>query len=290
MSFSSKQKGFTLIEILIVAALISLFAGLAIINIQQQFKASLKKAVIGEVRNLSVAYDAILQNNVGVFPKLCFVMQHLSEIEPYLDVDTGRAISGFDYIGHPLTGSTLNRIKTNWQGPYFASSQTRQNVAQGRGGNCRGRFLSGDAKTYVLLMPCDPYPNPFHIPSGSPYVLYLLKIKKDANGDVIYRAAEPDQLPKPMYEFITKPTDIPDLVAVVSYGPNAVPGGPEVLADAEKTRRKALRLYTESTDLKVADFELRRRAWYQDDPNNEKAMAFFDLVKGPKSDDIYVEF
>ena len=289
------RKGFTLIEILVVAALISLFAAIAMFNIQRQFMNNLKKTVMGEVRNMGMAYEWALKD-VGFFPKPCFLDKHVAEILPYLDPATYQGY-GFDYIGHPLLSTILYRVKKKWNGPYFASSQSRNNIAQGRGGNCRVLIRMGAGAELVgpFLSPCDPYANPFRVPQGSPYVLYLLKVVVDENGN-----PQPDPNHDPeqgepqrfQYEFITDPLEEPAIAAVVSYGRNGVPGGPESLPGNEVENRKKWRLFTEATggEKERGDYVFRAQRWFETETGKDAAMKYFDLITQPDTDDIIYVF
>ena len=121
----------------------------------------------------------------------------------------------------------------------------------------------------VVDWPADPW--------GNPYVLYLLYLRDDGT-----------------YSFILSPTQEPDFFcAVVSYGPNRVPGGPETLTPQERDRYKALRLYTE-TNVQGAQYRLLLLDEYF---SNNCASAYSQPF-GPGSigivdegsDDIFFEF
>src|SRR5690606_28279853 len=66
------QKAFTLVELVIVGALIAIFSGIAIFGVQAQFRNNQRKAIIGETRHVAIALDFAF-NDVGFFPKLCFL-------------------------------------------------------------------------------------------------------------------------------------------------------------------------------------------------------------------------
>lgn len=215
---------------LIVGALIALFSGLAIFGVQQQFRSNTRKATFGESRQVATALE-FANLDTSVFPKLCWLQESqegmlfagglinpafpeipfvASEINSRQSTDPGRARS----LG--------SRIQQAWKGPYFAISQGRAGIAQGRGGFVYMLIpeLQGGSDTNPnnvtstngLRWPADPYNNP--------WVVYMLDIDR----------SNPSA---PFLKFVNEtsgadPTRKGNFVnAVVSYGNNHYPGGHE---------------------------------------------------------------
>jgi len=223
-----KSSGFTLMEILIVAAVIAIMAGIAIFNIQEFYQSSVRKGTIGESSQIGTAVS-MARDDLGFFPKLNYLVLPASLITR---ASNGLLRADFDYMGffNSISGGNPNNaappdlnahwISERWQTMgYAAMSQARNRISQGRGGIVRVRLPSGkggktsdnrdigqDALSDSLVdWPADPW--------GNPYVLYLLRVeKKPAAGT-------------PAWRFVTSLNEPPDFaVSVVSYGPNGVPG------------------------------------------------------------------
>jgi len=201
-----RHAAFTLIEILIVGALIALFAGLAIIGIQAQFENNIRKATIGETRQIAMALDFAF-NDVGFFPKLCFLDDSIQNLERESQDQYGNPKTVYSYL-HAVGINTLPRINTvesMWSGPYFSPAQYRTPASQGRGGARYVQFTEPGSGNAQFKWPLDPYNNP--------YAVYMLNINR--SGGAYLEFVEPD-----------KPTQTGNFVnAVVSYGKNNVPGG-----------------------------------------------------------------
>lgn len=215
------RQGFTLIEILIVGALLSLLAGIAIFNISEMYQNNMKKAAVGEVKNLATAC-AMAQQDIGFVPKFNYLTtpaQYIttSAAAPHIRAD-------FDYMGfiNPNndwdinTTSITSRFTTRG---YYAFSSTRGGLNRGKGGIVKVRLPSlatgtpagqDDLEGSLVDWPADPW--------GNPYVLYQLKVNKPAAG----QPANPDE---PKWKFIESLKEDADyMMAVVSYGPNGIPG------------------------------------------------------------------
>ncbi len=233
MRLTANRRGFTLVELVIVGALIALFSTLAIFGVQQQFRSNIRKATIGETRQLAQSLD-FANLDTSVFPKLCWLGQSEEQMRLLGDqVSAGNDLIPFDdvdiYGRRPGGGanrlSFATRMSQNWEGSYFAMSQSRAGAAQGRGGFVymvlpelgvpTGVFNGPNStSTPSIRWPADPYNNP--------YVVYLLDIDRGPTGT--------DQA---QLQFVTD--DSPEnattkgnfVNAVVSYGPNHVPGGHE---------------------------------------------------------------
>lgn len=223
------RRGFTLVEMFIVGALITLFAGLAVFNIREQFESNRRKAMIGEARNLGVSLG-FAKMDTNVYPKLCFLemSKRVLEFEAVsrgMNQDALFTIMDYTSIG---TNVFSGNIKNNWRGAYFAASQTRGNISQGRGGFVKMRIpeIPGTVEQQTFQWPADPL--------GNPWVLYLLNLDPNTNRPIFINAAQ---------NF--SPTLEPDyLTAVVSYGPNRIPGGGPSIEPSLAPGMLAMRLYT----------------------------------------------
>ncbi len=217
-----RERGFTLIEILIVGALIALFSGLAVISIQQVFTSNVRKAAIGETRQIATALE-FANMDTSVFPRLAWLSEsseRMSLIGTQLGIGD-QIFTRLDTNGRIVGAAGANRLANQWDGPYFAFSQQRAGVAQGRGGfvymifpdlPSQGPNSVGDSGG--IRWPADPWNNP--------YVVYMLDV-------------DPTTTP-PRLTFVTDTPvtggTAPDrkgnfVNAVVSYGPNQYPGGSE---------------------------------------------------------------
>ena len=200
-----KKNGFTLLEILIVAALISLLSGIAMISIQTLFRKAQINVTRGEVSQIYKA-ESFCYEDTGVYVKFHVLGVSKSELNdpslfPYF---SGTGMNYLNYIGFPMTNRDVRNILEGWNGPYWGVSKSRNNKpipvnAQGLY-DPNGKFL----------LPIDPF--------GNPYVMYLLV--KDSNPIPGYPAPDTNGV-RP----IISPDESPDyLCAIVSYGPNGVPG------------------------------------------------------------------
>ena len=127
------RRGFTLVEMFIVGALIALFAGIAVINIQQQFDSNKRKAMIGEARQLGTSLS-FAKLDLGIYPRLCFLQYSDKQLQFEAIQRLGAGSNFFFYgtmdysgIGTAPLASTL---LANWKGPYFSASQSRGGVGQ----------------------------------------------------------------------------------------------------------------------------------------------------------------
>ena len=190
-------KGFTLIEIIIVAALISLFSGLATFGVQQMLKNNKLKAVIGEARQ--VAQSLIFAHeDLGYYPKIGF-MAHSRDL-----IDVRYGWDRIDSMGFALSSTKGQFTFKNWNGPYFAASQTRNQLSTRYKQLVTMRLHPQyQGLENEMVWPADQW--------GNPYVLYLFRYVKTQD----------------TWQFIETLGQQPDyFAAVVSYGPNGVPGAP----------------------------------------------------------------
>jgi prepilin-type N-terminal cleavage/methylation domain-containing protein len=184
--------GFTLVEIIIVAALISLFSGLAMFGVQQMLKNSKLKAVIGETRQVGSALTFAHQD-IGFYPAIGF----LSYNKDFISNNYGWGL--IDSMGLTITGLRVQHTYDKWSGPYFAASPTRNQLSY----KFRGVVTMLLTNGYNIDWPADQW--------GNPYVLYLFK----------YIPATAS------WEFVQTSGEEPNFwAAVVSYGPDGVPGSP----------------------------------------------------------------
>jgi prepilin-type N-terminal cleavage/methylation domain-containing protein len=249
----ARRSGFTLMEILIVAALISLLSGIAIFSINTFYNNSIRKAVIGETHQLATGLS-FAHDDVQFFPRFNFLNAPPSLVlfnEATNLPDNNSVVSSLDYYGFLYPGGVipiLERIQTGWSGPYMGVSQTRDRSNRGgRSGIVKMRlpdvFL--DYPSYsVVDWPADVW--------GNPYVFYQLRSGIDTSGNLIP-------------EFIENQSEAGDfMTAVVSYGANRIPGGndktgiPPDGTPGDELTLLAGALYIEGDDLGgIAHFTLR---------------------------------
>ena len=248
-------KGFTLIEIIIVAALISLFSGLATFGVQQMLKNNKMKAVVGETRQIgqSLLFAHI---DFGYYPKIGF-LAHSRDV-----IDFRYGWDRIDSMGFDLGRTKYKFTFKNWNGPYFAASQSRNQLST------RYKQLV----TMRLHPPFQGLENEMPWPAdqwGNPYVLYLFRY-------------DPTQR---TWQFIEKKDQEPDFwAAVVSYGPNAVPGAPVGLETVDQLRAACLYVQPDTRvsvfdDLESTEYDPIRRQALSKAPNG---IGIVD----PGSDDI----
>jgi len=295
-----KQTGFTLIEILIVAALIALLAGIAAINIQRAYVDNQRKATFGEARNIATAL-AFAYEDIGVYPKLCFLQHNVFFIAPPqappLNVPGPYVVSGFEYIGYEVNQSptVANRIISNWakgmgSPGYFSAGGGRRGLFQGRRGGMVKMEIPVEIYQQVVMptgqtvpiydWPADPW--------GRPYVVYML----------YQDGVTPDGLPN--VHFLDKPTRAPNYaLAVVSYGPNGIPGGPSDYDAAYLAQGQQYALFTrDRTYPDQSDYralrpdeynDQRRDAWSYVKLRGEDPPSYIGVID-PGSDDIVIDF
>ncbi len=244
-------KAFTLVEMLIVGALIALFSGLAIFGVQQQFRSNQRKAVIGESRQVASALD-FAYNDLGFFPKIGLLQESLVTLKLESQREYGNELLIFDnmQLYNIPTIAQADAIQEDWNGPYFAASQSRSRISQGRGGS--RRMLISGADTVGFLWPVDVWNNP--------YMLYNMNVDRSGGNPTLYfTTATPDD-PNTVATDVGKTGNFVN--AVVSYGQNQVPGGHENyiasgnLNSAAETGPFGLRLYIGNPNATVTSLEL----------------------------------
>lgn len=220
--FSARPRaGFTLLELLIVGALIALFAGIALFSVQQFYDSSRRKAIFGETRNTGTALG-IAEQDVGFFPRL-HVLGKPFNLLSYREGGNLFLIPGLDAYGLYTGAEQVTNMQKNWAAPYTAISETRRGFSQGAtylvkvrlpeqqvvnfsNSNYNEAVFGGDIS--LVDWPADTW--------GNPYVVYLVS----ADPDLAVAGSNPRGLR------IAVPGEQPNyFAAIVSYGPNGVPGG-----------------------------------------------------------------
>lgn len=209
---TAKSRGFTLVEMLVVAALIAIFAGLAVFNITAQLEREKSKAATAEARQIATAMS-FAYDDLGFFPKIGLLRFNRDGIFDFL---RGTGFDSAEYHGYAV-GNQASRIEKKWRQNYLASSGPDKTVLM--------RFLSNGLQK-ELNWPADQW--------GNPYVGYFLKT-------IPAVGQEP-----PKHKFIETASDKANYAAaIVSYGRNRVPGLRDNPLAADLTDRNPLRLYFE---------------------------------------------
>jgi type II secretory pathway pseudopilin PulG len=220
--FIGTNRAFTLVEMFIVGALIALFAGIAIFNIQGQYLANIRKITVAEVNQIHAALSFV-KMDTGTFPKLNFLNKALYHPEISLLTGNVRQLylrDDFDYMGYPIGSALESTILSQWRGPYYSVSHTRRGIGRAIGGVV-SMLLPNTG--IVTDWPADAY--------GEPYVLYLIRVTETGGLDWVRSATEEANY----------------FAAVVSYGRNRVPGykADMPIPVADFNRLKNERLYKE---------------------------------------------
>ena len=256
-----QQAGFTLIEILIVAALIALLAGIAVINIQRAYVDNQRKATYGECYNISTALQFAF-DDVQVYPKLCFLSENVLFIAPPTPTNLTQpgpfVLSGFEYIGHDVNvpSTIAARIVKNWaqglgSGGYFSAPSGRRGLFQGR----RGGVINMEIPTQIYQNVVSPLDRALPIyswpadPWGRPYVVYLIN----------QRGVLPDGRPDVYFptHYARRDDEVVYTRAVVSYGPNGFPGGGVDWTTDDVLFGQSLALYDRDTRQYPAESDYR---------------------------------
>ncbi|MCX7048847.1 MAG: prepilin-type N-terminal cleavage/methylation domain-containing protein [Candidatus Sumerlaeota bacterium] len=228
------RRGFSLIEVIIVAVILSILAGIGMISVTYIMENARKKATIAEARQISTAIEFSHQET-GFFPKFNYIVERLkgftgSTGEGIVD-NAGNVYKGMDYIGvlsgnvaDPVYMTYNRRLQDNWNGPYWSQSPTNKSTAEGPAGMVEMQIP--DRNNEVRRWPADQW--------GHPYVLYLMEQYEDTT-------ANPATI---KVRFLQNPLGEPNFAcAVVSYGADGMPG--KQMAAGEAGRKISQLLYTE---------------------------------------------
>ncbi len=215
------RRAFTLVEMLVVSALIALFAGLAVFSITTQLDQNRKKAAVAECRQIATAMS-FAHDDLSFFPKICFLKFNYDNLNAAA-VNLGLTPSAIEYHSHFIP-QIETKLQKNWKGIYMTNSVDRTVDMTFRYASQQGGAAGPSA---TMKWPADPW--------GNPYVAYLLKITGTGN------------LSQPEIKFIEKTGEDPDFFAgIVSYGRDGVPGlGEEDYQRGDLiTGREPYRLFT----------------------------------------------
>lgn len=220
-----RNSGFTLMEILIVAALIALFAGMFLAGYQTIREQTIIKVMYDEARQLATASDAA-HFDIGYYPRFTFLSKPSSLLE-FEGEDGARFLyPGFDYYGHMERDDPKTfKVFDQWEAPYissFAGVTAREYLVvrvrlpdqdlldfadEVENDEDRYPTLQGDDPS-VVLWPSDHW--------GNPWVFYQVTADPQSATD-----GNPLGL-----RLIRNPSESANYFnAIVSYGPNGVPGG-----------------------------------------------------------------
>ena len=110
-SYSSKRRGFTLVEIMIVVAIIALLASIAVPNFQRARKRSQATRILEDLRVLDNATDMYaIENN-----KTTGANPNFTDLKVYLKTGTVLYSTGTDIFGDsygPFTVDTIPKVPT----------------------------------------------------------------------------------------------------------------------------------------------------------------------------------
>lgn len=271
---SASRRGFTLIEMMIVAALISIMSAMATVSIMTMMEQAKQRTSLAECRQVATA-AGFVNTDLGFYPKLCFLRMGYNELMAAITGTQQIPVAQFEYHGH-VVSNIQTKLTQSWskKGAYMSSSVSRDVKMVLPGANGEPYYWPGD-------------------PWGNPYVLYLMKSTYDTNTK------------KLTPRFIEKATEKPDyFAAVVSYGRNTVPGGLESNSSLENNAAAmATRLYTIPTNAQLKTFQALQPGEYNTVVRINPACLNIDStgspvtpsakeprMREPGSDDLIVEF
>jgi type II secretory pathway pseudopilin PulG len=220
---SSHARGFTLIEILVIVALIAMLSGIAVFQVKSVMDQTRIKATYPDLRSVADALTTA-HFDLGFFPKLGF----LSLSQPQL-IQNNTLPEDFEVMGFGTTQAIgpqrMAQIVDAWNGPYFNAAGGRSPLKTGT----RGYYVQMQMPRATSATPLVDWPAGTLVewpadPWGSPYVVYLLHQDK-----AVLDPSDPTKttyLKPPPPRFVRSPYEEPNyFAAVVSYGPNGIPGG-----------------------------------------------------------------
>lgn len=212
------RAGFSLIEILFVAAVLGILAGIAIFSAQEFYESNRRKTVFDEVKSIGTGLS-FAQDDIGFIPKIHMLNEPKTLVTT---IQNGITLirPGFDTYGFlPSDGAQAIKVNSDWSGPYMPIVTSRKALAQGQAGLVKMRILSsfgtnlsgnpdqvaGDS---LVDWPTDVW--------GNPYVVYQIS----SDEGLIDFNTNPQG-----WRFIRAAQEKADRVFVCSYGENRVPGG-----------------------------------------------------------------
>jgi prepilin-type N-terminal cleavage/methylation domain-containing protein len=214
----TRVRGFTLIEIMIVAALLAIFAGIAIFGARQMYNHNRRKAMFDETRQIGAALS-LARDDLGFFPRIYLLDFPLSMVSYQTANNNVKMVRpAFDTYGmYSSVGPQANMIANQWRGPYMPFSSSKGAINFASKAFVKMRLSDREFQSFkgpngedlsVVSWPTDTWNNP--------YVFY--EIYSDPK---LVSTANPAGL-----RLIRTPTEIGNyFTAVVSYGPNRFPGG-----------------------------------------------------------------
>ena len=113
-----KNKGFTLIELMIVVAIIAIIAAIAIPNLLRSRLQSNESATIGNLRTVVGSQTAFAAAERGYTGTWAHLTDPPDPQPPYLDIDLSGLVQGYNYTlseeGSSLAGSSIAAVFSNF--------------------------------------------------------------------------------------------------------------------------------------------------------------------------------
>jgi type II secretory pathway pseudopilin PulG len=290
-----RPHAFTLIEVLIIATILSILAGIGIISANTFISRARVRAVIGETYQLATGIS-FARDDIGFYPKLGFLDQPISglgENSSFAFLGPGNPlIPDFDVYGFDVSAQE-ERVSRTWNGPYIGLGVTRSQLGEGNPSLVSMRLPeSGE----VVTWPGDSW--------RQPYIHYQVSVSPNRQPN------DPISQPLPAPGFPTWHTGpeffgkVPDYFnGVVSYGPNQVPGGDTIpptvgqfLAGVgvggnfdDPATRAPLRLF-EVIDSRTRQYEALPNSAFDTSNLATQRLAMIFAFRDPSTDDLIREF
>lgn len=194
-----------MLEILIVGAMITLLAGIAIFGVNEFYESGRRKAMFDETKQIGTALS-FARDDIGYFPSMGLLPLSSATLTQAAEGTNLLNLAATDMYGYIGPFSALARnFKLGWKGPYMTFSEARRGLTRGTSALVSVYLPNMDR---VVAWPADTW--------GNPYAVYLLST--DPNNASTFNTQG--------IRFINTPTELPNYwAAVVSYGKNGVPGG-----------------------------------------------------------------